>query len=215
MTCATVTSLRGFILCAAFAAIAPAQAADKLVIDMDMDADLVSLAHNIDAFLFTPTMNFSADVPGNLAGRFVAEPLKNNLSATALVKINGKLAGYATEQEYLGTDPASGKLFAESAWLITLNYPGASGFIAVKQREDAAPVFGLVQRVMQNPAGPWEDRFQVFLSTTGTHRVSMATNDLAPYLGGRFEEYNVVNPADFAKYKRFRARIQFVIYPKE
>lgn len=215
MTITSMIGLRRCLLVAVLLAAAPAPGAEKLVIDAELDADVLSVVHNIDAFLFTTTMNFSADVPGDLARRFVADPLKNHLSVTMLVKINGKLAGFATEQETIGTDPASGQPFAESAWLITLNYPGASGVLAVKQRENAAPVFGLVKRVMDNPAGPWEDRFQSFLSTSGTHRVAIATNDLAPYLGGRFEEYNIVNPADYAKYKRFRGGIQFVIYPKE
>ncbi len=210
-----MTKLGNFVICAVLAASPPAQAAEKLVLDLDMDSDLLSLVHNIDGFLFTPTMNFSADVPGNLARAFLAEPLKNHLSATTLVKIDGKLAGFATEQEILVDDPATGHLIAESAWLITLNYPGATGFLAAKQTENAGPVFALVQQVMQNPGGPWEDRFQRFLSTTGTARVQIAVNDLAAYQGGRFEEYNFVNPADLGKYKRFRAKIQFVIYPPE
>lgn len=207
--------LSGLVLLAALAAAAPAWSADRLVLDIDMDADLVSLAHGIDGFLFTPTMNFSADVAGNLARRMAVEPLKNYLVATAIVKIDGKVAGFATEQEVIVDDPATGGKFANSAWLITLHYPGATGVLAVSQREDAGPVFGYVQKVMQNPQGPWEDSFQRFLSTTGTHRVGIATGDLASYQGGKFEEYNFVNPSDLAKYKRIRAKIQFVVYPRE
>lgn len=193
----------------------PARAAGTLVIDMDMDDDLVSLAHAIDGFLFAPTMNFSPDLAGNLVRRFDAAALQNHLSATALVRIDGQVAGFATEQEHVMTDPANGSPVAESSWLITLTLPGRSGVIAVAQRENASGVFGLVQQVAKNPAGPWEDRFQSFLSTSGNYRVALATQDLAPYLGGRFEEYNLVNPADLVHYKRFRGRIQFLIRPKE
>jgi hypothetical protein len=204
------------VLIALFAFIVPAtRAADRLVLDLDIDQDLVSLAHNIDGFLFNPTMNFSPDLAGNLASRFINENLKGYLSATALVRIDGKVAGFATEQEVLVSDPGSGHPVAESAWLITLNYPGATGFLAVKQTEDAGPVFSKVQEVMQNPGRKWEDKFLRFLSTVGTPAVQLATDDLAVYQGGRFEEYNFVNPADFGKYGRFRARLQFVIYPAE
>ena len=207
------SGIGALVLCAALIGGSPARAAEKLLIDMDLDADVVSLAHNIDAFLFSPTMNFSSDVPGNLSRRFVVDPLKNYLSATGVVTIDGKVAGFATEQEFITTDPATGQTMAESAWLISLAGPGRTGVMAVAQRESPTGVFGLIQRVTQNPGGPWDDKFQSFLSTSGTYRVALATQDLAPYLGGRFEEYNYVNPADLARYKRFRGRIEFVIYP--
>jgi len=38
---------------------------------------------------------------------------------------------------------------------------------------------------------------------------------VAHYRGGRFEEYNVVNQADFKKHGRFIARLRFIIYPPE
>ncbi|MFO1295051.1 MAG: hypothetical protein U1F25_00195 [Rubrivivax sp.] len=208
-------AVAALVLCAAMCCGPTARAADTLVIDMNMDDDLVSLAHAIDGFLFAPTMNFSPDLPGNLVRRFDAPVLKNHLSVTGLVTIDGKVAGFATEQEHVMTDPANGQPVAESSWLITLTLPGRSGVIAVAQRENAAGVFGLVQQVVKNSAGPWEDRFQSFLSTAGTYRVALATQDLAPYLGGRFEEYNLVNPADLARYKRIRGGIQFLIRPKE
>ncbi len=194
---------------------APARAADPLVLDMDLDADVVSLAHGMQGFLFAPTMNFSADVPGNLGRRFADRALGNHLAATGLLRSAGRIVGFATEQEFITADPANGQPIAESAWLITLTAPGMSGVIAVAQRENPAGVFGLIRQVTQNPAGPWEDRFQRFLSTSGTPRVALATQDLAPYLGGRFEEYNEVNPADLARHGRFRGRIGFVIHPKE
>lgn len=200
---------------AAVLAGAATQAADELVLDLEMDQDLVSLAHNIDGFLFAPTMNFSAQLPGDLARRFAAEPLKNYLAATALVRSGGKVVGFATEQEAVLEDPLIGRKVAESTWLITLTQPGATGVIAVTQREDPGPIFTLAQRVVQNPTGDWQDEFQRFLSTSGTWQVQMATQDLAVYRGGRFEEYNFINPADFAKLGRFRARIQFVIHPAE
>lgn len=208
-------NLAGLVLLVGLAAAATAWSDDRLVLDLDMDTDLVSLAHGIDRFLFTPTMNFSPDVAGNLAQRMAVGELKNYLVATATVRIDGKVAGFATEQEVIVDDPATGNKYADSAWLITLHCPGHNGVLAVTQREDARPVFSLVQKVMQNPAGPWEDEFQRYLSTSGTHRITTATGDLARYQGSKFEEYNFVNPADFAKYKRFRAKIQFVIYPRE
>lgn len=211
-----MTTKRGlFALCALLACAAAAQAADKLVLDLELDRDLLALEHGIDGFLFTPTMNFSQDVPGDLARRFGAPALKNHLAASALVRIGEEVVGFATEQEAIVTDPATGGKAAESAWLITLTRPGLAGVLAVAQRENAGPVFSLAQKVMQDPKGKWEDGFQRFLSTSGTYKVQLATQDLAAYRGGRFEEYNFINPADFAKYGRFRARIQFVIYPAE
>ena len=193
----------------------PLHAAEKLVLDLDSDSDLISMTHNIEGFLFKPTMNVSTDVAGNISDRFIKEPLKQHLAATALVRINGELAGFATEQELLTFDQESGRPMAESAWLITLNYPGATGVLAVNQREDASKAFGLVNQVMQDPGAGWEDKFQRFLSSSNAPRITMATGDLSAYLGGRFEEYNFVNPADFNNFKRFRGKIQFVIYPSE
>lgn len=191
------------------------QAVEKLVLDLEMDSDLLSLTHNIDGFLFAPTMNFSPNRGGNISELFLVDSLKNNLVATVLVRIDGKIAGYATEQEVLATDSESGHPSAESAWLITLNYPGLTGVLAVTQQEDAGAVFGLVSQVMQNPDGQWEDEFRRFLSSSNSPTIQLATGDLAVYQDGRFEEYNYVNPADLKNYARFRARIQFVIYPAE
>lgn len=200
-------------LCALLTCGMAAQAAEPLVLDLEMDRDLLALEHHIDGFLFTPTMNFSPDLAGDLARRFHTDALKNHLAATAVVWIGGEIAGFATEQEAIVTDPATGRKAAESAWLITLTRPGQSGVLAVAQREDAAPIFALAQQVMGKPEGPWKDEFQRFLSTSGNYTVSLATQDLAAYQGGRFEEYNFLNPTDLAKYGRFRAKLQFVIYP--
>jgi len=188
-------------------------AADKLVLELDMDEDLISLAHHIDNFLFTPTLNFSLDVAGNLSDRVKVDALHHHLAVTTLVRIDGEIAGFATEQETVRNDPDTGLPYAESAWLITLNHPSARGVLSVTQRENAGPTFGLVREVMDNPGRDWADEPVRFLSTDGDTRVPHATGDLRPYQGGRFEEYNFVNPADFARYGRFRARIEFVIHP--
>lgn len=193
----------------------PLQAQEKLVLDLETDSDLVSMAHNIDGFPFKPTMNFSVNIAGNLSDRFNIAPLKNHLVATALVRIDGEIAGIATEQETLAIDHESGHPMAESAWLITLSYPGATGFLAVKQQEDASQTFGLVNQVRQNPDADWEDKFQSFLSSSNAPTVQIATGDLSVFQGGRFEEYNFVNPADLKNFNRFRAKIRFVIYPAE
>jgi len=191
------------------------QADDKLVLDLEMDSDLLAMSHNIDGFLFIPTMNFSSHMAGNLSNLFHEDVLKNHLVVSSLIRIDGKVAGYATEQEVIVTDPETGGKIAESAWLITLDHPGLSGVIAVAQQENAGPVFGVVAKAMQNPDGPWEDKFQSFLSSSNNPRVQMATGDLAPYQGGRFEEYNLINATDLKNFGRFRAKIQFVIYPAE
>jgi hypothetical protein len=191
------------------------QAAEKLVIDLEMDSDLLSLTHNIDGMLFPPTMNFSTNRGGNISELFKVDVLKNHLAASALIRIDGEIVGYATEQESLIADAATGHPIAESAWLITLESPGLKGVLAVTQQEDAGPVFGLAGEVMQNPDGEWQDEFQRFLSSSNSPTVQLATGDLAVYQGGRFEEYNYLNPADYKNYGRFRARIQFVIYPVE
>lgn len=190
-------------------------AAEKLELEMNMDEDLLTLTHNIDGFPFTPTMNFSPDLAGNLSNRIKVDSLKAHLAVTTLVRIDGEVAGFATEQEIVLTDEKTGKPYAESAWLFTLHHPRASGFLAVKQRENAAPTFALVQQVAANPDGNWDDKEHEFLSTDGVTLVQMATDGLAAYQGGRFEEYNYVTTSDLKKYGRFRAKILFRIYPKE
>ena len=202
-----------FVLLVLFVCTFGAQAAEKLVLDLDFDSDLLSFSHNIDGLPLKATMNFSATRAGNINENFLADALKNHLAATVLVRIDGEIAGFATEQEVLVTDAVSGETVAESAWLITLNYPGASGFMAVSQHENSGPVLELINKVVQDPEGPWPDKFQRFLTSSNSPTVQLAVGDLAGYQGGQFEEYNSINPADLAKLKRFRAKVQFVIYP--
>ncbi len=191
----------------------PVSAAEQLILDLDLEADLLSLSHNIEGFLFPPTSNRSPFREGDLNAAFTGDALRNHLAATALVRIDGEIAGFATEQEVITGTPDSGHPAAESAWLILLNRPGLRGFLAVKQREDASGVFGLAGRVAQEPDRRWPDEWQRFLSTSGEARVQMATGDLAPYQGGLFQEYNYLNPADLKRFNRFRAKIQFVVLP--
>jgi hypothetical protein len=115
-----------FAILFALGSFTSASAAEKLVLELDLDRDLLSLSHNIDRFPFAPTMNFSPDVAGNLSDPVKVEALQHHLLASSLVRIDGEIAGFATEQESVQTDPATGKLYAESAWLITLHHPRAS-----------------------------------------------------------------------------------------
>lgn len=195
-------------------------AADKLVLNHDLEQDLISLSHDIhnpvfDAFSISPTVNRSRLGDHDLNEAFSAGALPLHLAVTGLVRIDGEIAGFATEQEVIAVDPETGDPYAESAWLMTLNRPGLKGFLAVKQREDGGDIFSIASRVLQQPAGPWEDRDHWALSTVGTVRVALATDDLEPYEGGVFEEYNFINPADYARLGRFRTRIRFVIHPAE
>jgi hypothetical protein len=202
------------LLCSTLAA--SAQAAEKLVIDVNIDTDLVSLAHNIDGFPFRQTLNFALDQAGNLSERFRTDTLQNHLATTMLVRIDGEVAGFATEQEVVGKPSDTGKLSAESAWLITLNHPRARGVIAVRQRENPTQTFGVIQKVLQNPTAEAADEEIRILSTDGPTFVQMATDGLTAYQGGRFEEYNIVNPAGIRRDGRPRGRIlEFVIYPAE
>lgn len=200
------------VLVFALHALPAARAAEPLVLDLDAEGDLLSLSHHIDQFLFAPTRNTAAGSDRDLNESMRVPEMKDYLAVTALVRIGGKVAGFATEQEVVRPDPATGMPVAESAWLITLNRPGLTGDIAVRQRENARGVMEVVQQVHGNPAGPWPDAWQRFLSTDGETRVQMATGDLARYQGGKFEEYNYLNAADPARFGHFRARIQFVIH---
>jgi hypothetical protein len=200
-------------LCGTFTSVS---AAEKLVLDVNIDTDLLSLSHHIEHFPFTPTMNFAPDQAGNLSDRIKVDTLKQYLVITVLVRIDGEIAGFATEQETLRTDPDTGAVFAESAWLMTLNHPRAQGFLSVMQREDPAQTFGLVQKVMAHPEAEFADEEHRFLSTAGDTFVQLASGGLSPYQGGRFEEYNIVNPAVIKRDKRPRGRIiEFVIYPAD
>jgi hypothetical protein len=192
----------------------PCAGAERLVIDLDLENDVVNLTHAIDGFFFPPTMNRSRFEDRDLNAAFTGEVLRNHLAATAIVRIDGEIAGFATEQEVVNLPTPEQKPYADSAWLITLNRPGLRGVIAVTQREDATGVFGLTQQATAEPDRAWPDAFQRVLSTSGPTYVQHATGDLAVYQGGLFEEYNFVNQADFKRLQRFRARIQFVVYPK-
>jgi len=44
----------------------------------------------------------------------------------------------------------------------------------------------------------------MFLSTSGDTLVQYASDDLQTYQGGKFEEYNGLNTADFHNYGKFR-----------
>lgn len=189
----------------------PLYAADKLVLDIEIDRDILSLSHNIEGFLFQPTMNFSPDVAGNRSDAIKTPALKNHLLAASLVTIDGETAGIAAELEKVELATHS----VESSWLIMLNHPKAKGFLAVKQRENPEKVFALVNAVIQNPTADWEDKFHRVLSTAFPVQIEMASDSLSAYQGGRFEEYNFVNQADLKNHNRFRARLQFVIYPAE
>ena len=201
------------LLCSTFA---PVQAADKLVIDVNIDTDLLTLTHHIEGFPFRQTLNFALDQAGNLSERFRTDALRNQLATTMLVRIDGEIAGFATEQETIGQTSDTGKTYAESAWLITLNHPRARGVLAVRQRENPTQTFAVIQKVLQNPTAEAADEEIRILSTDGTTFVQMATDGLSAYQGGRFEEYNIVNPAGIRRDGRPRGRIlEFVIYPAE
>ena len=193
----------------------PAFATEVLVMDLDLESDLLSLSHNIDNFLFAPTRNFTATGDRDLNESVRVDAMRNYLAVTAMVRIGGEIAGFATEQEVVQADPETGMPVAYSAWLITLNHPGYSGVLAVTQKEAAHGVFDLAQRVAADPDAQWEDRWERFLSTSGEARVGIASGELGPYADGLFEEYNYLNPSDLKNFAQFRARIQFVIHPRE
>jgi hypothetical protein len=187
---------------------------ERLVLDLDLEADVLSLSHAIDGFFFPPTVNRSPFSDRDLNAAFSGETLRNHLAATVLVRIGGEVAGFATEQEAVVPPAESQKPSADSVWLITLSRPGLRGVLVAEQHEDASQVFELAQRVARQPDADWEDRAQRFLSTAGDAHVRLATDDLAVYEGGIFEEYDFLNPADLKRLKRFRGAIQFVIYPR-
>lgn len=193
----------------------PVQAVEKLILEFDADEDMISMSHNIDKFksVVPSTMNFAVDVPGNLSERLLVEQLKHHLAVVVRVTLDGEIAGIATELETVKFDSDTGEQLAESAWLILLSHPKMSGFLAVTQREDGSSTIGLVKQVMGKPDKKWEDKYRAVLSTTSKPLVYLATGDLSVYKGGGFEEYNLINPADYKKLGRFRAKGRFIIYP--
>ncbi len=190
-----------------------AMADDKLVLVFDFD-DLLSLSHNIDGFLFTPTRNYQDEAEHNI-NDMSAPSLKNHLAVTGLVRMNGEVVGFVTEQEIIYEDEETKRHMAQSMWMFRINYPGLTGFMSVLQREDPHHIFSLVKEVTGNQEKRWEDKWQMFLSTAGETRIQFASGELSKFQGGLFEEYNGLNPADFARWGRFRARIKFVIHPRE
>ena len=187
-----------------------------LILELDVDEDLISLSHaSGDAVLnafFPPTENRSPFYDRDLNKAFVGEGLAHELTVTSLVRIDGDVVGFATEQESISVDAETGELVAESAWLIRLVRPGLRGFLAVAQRENPREVFVLASQALENPDSG-EDRDHWVLSTVGTVRVALASDELAPYAAATFEEYNFVNPADYKRLKRFRGKIRFIIRP--
>ncbi|NOX70853.1 MAG: hypothetical protein GXP15_16860 [Gammaproteobacteria bacterium] len=210
-----ILNILGLPLTASVLLCAGVAAADKLVLDLELDRSPISMSHNVDGFLFAPTRNYADGIPEVVNDMTVHDALKNHLVVTAFVKMGGNVVGIATEQEYFLIDPATEKLVANSMWLIRLNAPGLSGFLVVNQIESGEEIFSIVQRVMENPDGPWEDETKMYLSTSGKTRVQQAWGDLAPYQDGLFEEYNGLNPSDFKNFNRFRPKIRFVIYPAD
>ncbi|NKB35561.1 MAG: hypothetical protein GKR93_00140 [Gammaproteobacteria bacterium] len=189
-------------------------AQDKLILDLDLENDLLSLSHNIDKFLFTATRNYQAMGESDI-NNMNYHSLKNHLAATGLVRLNGEVIGTATEQEIVYEDKENGGWKAHSMWMFQLNHKGLTGFMAVEQREDASKVSNLVQQVMTNPGNQWDDIWQMFLSTDGETRMQYASGDLKKYQDGKFEEYNGINPADLKNFGKFRGRIQFIVFPAQ
>ena len=187
---------------------------NELVLVLDAEKDLLSLSHNIDQFLFAPTRNYQATGEDNINNMQAYPVLANNLSVTGLLRMNGEVVGFATEQEIVSIDPDSQHPVAESLWVIRLNHPDLQGFISVLQKEDGIETFSLAEKVNANQEKEWPDRWYRFLSTSGEVRVQLASGDLARYQGGIFREYNYLNPSDLANFGHFRARIEFVISPK-
>lgn len=182
---------------------------ETLVLELDADRDQLSLIHDVPGMPFAETMNFSPDLPGNLSDRFHHPNLKNHLVISALVYLDGEVAGFATEQEIVTGAKDSDKPSAESAWLITLNHETHRGVVAVAQSEDASETIGFMAKVAANPDANWSDEEKWFRSTVGDPTIQLATGTLARYRGGRFSEFNYVNATDLARYGRFRARIRF------
>ncbi|MCG8325498.1 MAG: hypothetical protein MI673_08275 [Thiotrichales bacterium] len=188
-------------------------AADKLVLVVELEEDLLSMSHNIDEFLFAPTRNYLENGERNINDMGSFPALKDQLAATALVRLDNEIIGFATEHEIIRKDPATQHPVADSMWIFRLHHPGLTGFMAVQQKEDAINVFSLAREVMDNPDRDWKNEWQMFLSTSGITKVQFASGDLAKYQGGVFEEYNGLNPGDLKNFGRFRGRIEFVIYP--
>ena len=186
-------------------------AEERLVLELDLERDLLSLSHNIDKFLFTPTLNYRATGGDNI-NNMQYEAMVNHLAATGLVRLNGEVVGTATEQEVVSHDETMGWR-AHSMWMFQLNHEDLKGFMVVEQHEDASGVSSLVQQVMENQTKDWPDQWQMFLSTIGNVKLQYASGDLIRFKGAKFEEYNGLNPADLKDYGRFRGKIRFVITP--
>ena len=162
-----------------------------------MESDLLSLSHNIEGFPFSPTRNSSEYTQGNVNKRMLVDTLRNNLTVTAVVRINGEVAGLATEHEILTPDPNADQPQVDSAWLIMLNVPGLKGFLAVKQNGDSSGASAMAAKVMQDPEVAWADKWHRFLSTAGDTRVQMAVGDLGGLSGRHIRKTYLLEPYRF------------------
>lgn len=183
---------------------------DKLVLEVDLENDALSLSHNIDDFFFTPTANYESGSKKNINNIKYA-PLKDHLVATALVRMNGEVVGIATETEIVYLDDPK-NLRAHSMWSIKLNAPGLNGFISVEQMEDTSKGAALMGEVFQNPNKKWKDEWHMLPRSVKGTKVQHASGDLAEYNGGKFQEFNGTNQADLKKYGKFRGKISIEVY---
>ncbi len=210
----TVTRALGLmVLLMTFSFNTQAADSDKLVLEVDLENDSLSLSHNIDNFFFTPTKNTGEGSDKNL-NNLKYTPLKNHLVATALVRMDGKVVGVATETEIVYLDDPK-NLRAHSMWSIKLNAPGLEGFISTEQTEDANAGAALMQAVFVEPEKTWPNKWHIVPTSVEGTKVQHASGDLEKYKGGRFQEYNGTNQADLKNFGRFRGLIKIEIYPKQ
>lgn len=154
---------------------------DHLVLVVDR---LLSLSHNVPGFQAPITENH---LPGSDENINVMDypSLDGHLTTTALVSLNGDIVGIATETEIIYGEGKDKR--ANSMWLVRLNTPELTGFLAVEQIEDASGVDALMMSAPDTSNGS-----SVAVRTTmDDARIIHASGDLSRFEGGVFAEYDL------------------------
>lgn len=186
-------------------------AQETFTFEMDIENDLISLSSNVEDFVFGDTTNLAGDSEENVNN--ISYPLlENHMTSTVLIRIDGEVAGIAT-QIFRFVDEANMK--TRAIWSLKFNYPGRVGFMAVELSKDITEVMSLFGEVVENPDEDWSDSWQMLRTSAEGSYVQFASGDLSEFQNGSFVEYSGVNQSDLRNFGRFRGKAMFTVYAAE
>lgn len=158
---------------------------------------MLSSSNNIDNFMVPNTIHTFPGSDRNMNNTDY-EGMENSVILTALAYIDGEVAGFAVEAEYIYDFAARSE--ADTVWLVRLNKEGYQGFIMVEQVEGGRPDLAdpeMLARLEEVQSTQSTEDIDIWLRTThpGT-TTQYASGDLHKYQGGDFVEYSAINPGN-------------------